>query len=378
MDIETFEWGSWRDGKDYKYYLPKQINQPWEWNHAGLNTLLEEASIKLGELNSFAKLVPNIDLFIQLHVTTEAVVSSRIEGTQTNIGEALLPEEDVAPERRHDWKEVQNYTKALNTAIASLQDLPISSRLIRQTHEILISDVRGKHKRPGQYRTSQNWIGGATIEDAIFIPPDHPHVHDLMGDLETFIHNSDLKVPDLVRIGMVHYQFETIHPFLDGNGRIGRLLITLYLVSRGIMNKPLLYLSKFFERHKGTYYDNLMRVREQNDMIQWLRYFLVGVRDTAIESADTLSAVLQLKNDLDAQIREQWGRRTRSALNLLEHLFTNPVVQIKDVQKVCNLSPRAAGNLVHSFDDAGILKEITGQSRNMRYVFKPYLDKFKK
>jgi Fic family protein len=143
------------------------------------------------------------------------------------------------------------------------------------------------------------------------------------------------------------------------------------------MNKPLLYLSKFFERHKGTYYDNLMRVREQNDMIHWLRHFLVGVRDTAIESADTLSAMLQLKNDLDAQIGEQWGRRTRSALNLLQHLFTNPVVKIKDVQKVCNLSPRAAGNLVHSFDDAGILKEITGQSRNMRYVFKSYLDKFK-
>jgi len=377
MNVETFDWGSWRESNGYKYYLPNKINHPWKWNHSDINTLLEEASMKLGELNSFARLVPNIDLFIQLHVTTEAVVSSRIEGTRTNIDEALLPEEDVAPERREDWNEVRNYTEALNTAIESLKDLPISSRLIRQTHKTLLSRVRGEHKLPGEYRTSQNWIGGATIKDAVFIPPDHPHINDLMNDLEKFIHNEEINVPDLVKIGMVHYQFETIHPFLDGNGRIGRLLITLYLVSRSIMDKPLLYLSKFFERHKGTYYDNLMRVRENNDMIHWLRYFLIGVRDTAIEAADTLGAVLQLKNDIDARIRDQWGRRTHSALNLLEHLFRSPVVRIKDVQKVCNLSARAAGNLVQSFEEAGFLQEITGQSRNRMYLFGPYLDKFR-
>lgn len=377
MNIETFEWGSWREGNGYKYYLPEKINHSWKWENSDINTLLEEASMKLGELNSYARLVPNIDLFIQLHVTTEAVISSRIEGTQTNIDEALLPEEDVAPERRQDWQEVRNYTEALNTAIQSLGRLPISSRLIRQTHETLLSGVRGEHKLPGEFRTSQNWIGGATIKDAVFIPPDHPHVNNLMGDLENFIHNENIHVPDLIKIGMVHYQFETIHPFLDGNGRIGRLLITLYLVSRGIMDKPLLYLSKFFERHKGVYYDNLMRVREKNDMIHWLRYFLIGVRDTAVESADTLGAVLQLKNDIDAKVRNQWGRRTRSALNLLEHLFVHPVVQIKDVQKVCNLSARAAGNLVQSFEESDFLHEVTGQSRNRIYLFSSYLDKFK-
>ncbi|REL24832.1 Fic family protein [Rhodohalobacter sp. SW132] len=377
MDIETFKWGSWRQGNEYKYYLPEKINQPWKWDNSDINILLEEASMKLGELNSYARLVPNIDLFIQLHVTTEAVISSRIEGTQTNIDEALLPEEDVAPERRQDWQEVRNYTEALNTAIKSLESIPISSRLIRQTHGTLLSGVRGEHKLPGDFRASQNWIGGATLKDAVFIPPDHPHINNLMSDLEKFIHNEKIHVPDLIKIGMVHYQFETIHPFLDGNGRIGRLLITLYLVSRGIMDKPLLYLSKFFERHKGVYYDNLMRVRENNDMIHWLRYFLIGVRDTAIEAADTLGAVLQLKNDIEAKIRDQWGRRTRSALNLLEHLFVNPVVQIKDVQKVCGLSAKAAGNLVQSFEDAGFLNEVTGQSRNRMYLFSPYLDKFK-
>ena len=377
MDIEAFVWGGRREGNGYRYYLPEKINHQWRWENSDVNTLLEEASRKLGELNSYARLVPNIDLFIQLHVTTEAVVSSRIEGTQTNIDEALLSEEDVAPERRQDWQEVRNYTEALNTAIESLERMPISSRLIRQTHGTLLSGVRGEHKLPGEYRTSQNWIGGATIKDAVFIPPDHPHVHDLMSDLENFIHNEEIHVPDLIKIGMVHYQFETIHPFLDGNGRIGRLLITLYLVSQRIMDKPLLYLSKFFERHKGVYYDNLMRVRENNDMVHWLRYFLIGVRDTAVEAAETLGAVLQLKNDMEAKIRNEWGRRTRSALNLLEYLFESPVVQIKDVQKVCNLSAKAAGKLVQSFEDAGFLHEVTGQSRNRKYLFSPYLDKFK-
>jgi len=377
MDVKSFSWGKWREGDGYRYYLPKKINLAWTWDHAGLNTLLEEASIKLGELNSFARLVPNIDLFIQLHVTNEAVLSSRIEGTRTNIDEAYLPEEDIAPERRQDWKEVRNYTDALNNAIDSLKELPISSRLIRQTHQILLSEVRGEHKNPGEYRTSQNWIGGATIKDAIFIPPDHQHVHDLMSDLEMFIHNETIQVPDIIRIGIVHYQFETIHPFLDGNGRIGRLLITLYLISRGMVDKPLLYLSKFFERHKGTYYDNLMRVREKNDMIHWLQFFLVGVRNTSIEAANTLSAVLTLKGDLETRIRKEWGRRTHSALTLLEYLFKHPAIDIKTGQNVCDLSAKAAGDLVQSFENAGILHEVTKQSRNRIYLFSPYLDKFR-
>ncbi|HKJ67588.1 MAG TPA: Fic family protein [bacterium] len=377
MNIETFTWGIWREGEQYEYYLPEKINHPWKWEHAGLSALLEEASLKLGELNSFARLVPNIDLFIQLHVTTEAVISSRIEGTRTNIDEALLPEDAVAPERRQDWIEVRNYREALNTAIALLDELPISSRLIKRTHEILLSGVRGEHRNPGEYRTSQNWIGGATIQDAVFIPPAHIYVHDLMGDLENFLHNEDIDLPDLIRIGMVHDQFEAIHPFLDGNGRIGRLLITLYLVSRKILNQPLLYLSRFFEQHKGTYYDNLMRVRRDNDMIGWLRYFLIGIRDTAVQAADTLSGVLQLKEDLESRLRQEWGRRTHSGLKLLEHLFRYPVVDIKTVQGVCDLSARAAGNLVRSFEEAGILQEITGQYRNRKYLFESYLNRFR-
>lgn len=377
MNLEGYNWGEHREGRSYEYFLPSSINESWVWEDSDINTLLEEASIKLGELNAFARLVPNIDLFILLHVTTEAVVSSRIEGTQTNIEEALLDEKDISLERRDDWNEVKNYTKALNTAIEKLKELPISTRLICNTHELLMHGVRGELKQPGEFRNSQNWIGGASISDAIFVPPDHPYIDSLMSDLEEFVHNEQIKVPDLIRIGMIHYQFETIHPFLDGNGRIGRLLITLYLVSKGILDRPLLYLSKFFEKNKGNYYDNLMRVREKNDMIHWLKFFLVGVRDTAIEASETLSSILLLKNRLDQQIRNDWGRRVDSASKLLDYLFKQPLVDISKVQEVCDLSPKAAGDLVRSFEDAGILKEWTGQSRNRSFEFTEYLKKFR-
>src|SRR5690606_14174745 len=218
--------GHYEKNAGYNYFAPELINKQWKWSDAGLNTLLEKASIRLGELNSFARLVPNIDLFIQLHVTKEAVVSSRIEGTRTNINEALLPEQEISPERKSDWSEVKNYTRALNTAIERMSELPLSSKLLRETHKILLEGVRGEHKLPGEFRSSQNWIGGNSLADALFIPPMHAYVNDMMGDLENFLYNKDIQVPALIRIGIAHYQFETIHPFLDGNGRIGRLLIT--------------------------------------------------------------------------------------------------------------------------------------------------------
>ncbi|TVQ69607.1 MAG: Fic family protein, partial [Balneolaceae bacterium] len=240
IKLETFQAGRTEKGAGYSYFVPEKINKQWIWQDPVLNKLLEKAAVKLGELNSYARFVPNIDLFIQLHVTKEAVVSSRIEGTQTSMDEALLPEEEILPEKRSDWREVRNYTMAMREAITELQTLPISSRLLRNAHRNLLANVRGEHKRPGEFRTSQNWIGGAGLSDAAFIPPHHHYVNELMGDLEAFLHNEDIDVPELIRIGLAHYQFETIHPFLDGNGRIGRLLITLYLVSEGILEKPLL------------------------------------------------------------------------------------------------------------------------------------------
>ena len=250
MDIKDFKAGTYRKGYEYRYFVPERINHVFVWTDEGINELLERASLKLGELNSFSRLVPDTDMFIRMHIFKEAVESSRIEGAQTTVEEALIGEEDIAPERRDDWREVNNYVAAMNSAINELTNLPLSNRLIRNAHNVILASARGEHKSPGEFRTSQNWIGGASPSDAVFIPPVHAEVPDLMADLEKFLHNDEFKVPHLVRIAIAHYQFETIHPFLDGNGRIGRLLITLYLVSSGVLDKPLLYLSDYFERHR--------------------------------------------------------------------------------------------------------------------------------
>lgn len=212
----------------------------------GLLQLLGQADRELGRLDMYSEYIPNIDLFIRMHVLKEATQSSKIEGTQTNMEEALLEKEDVAIERRDDWDEVHNYVAAMNQAVDRLQTLPFSARLIRETHKTLMQGVRGKHKEPGEFRHSQNWIGGASINDAVFVPPIHETVGELIADIEKFVHNEQEYFPELLKAALVHYQFETIHPFLDGNGRVGRLLITLYLVTQGILKQPVLYLSDFF------------------------------------------------------------------------------------------------------------------------------------
>lgn len=365
-----------KDPTGYSYFMPSLINQQWKWEEQSINTLLEKAAIKLGELNSYSKLVPNIDLLIQLHVTKEAVVSSRIEGTKTQIEEALMDENEISPEGKDDWQEVNNYIKALNQAITELETLPISSRLIKKTHQILLDNARGENKQPGEYRRSQNWIGGNTLADAVFIPPHQKNVDELMGDLEKFLHNEDIKVPALIKIGIAHYQFETIHPFLDGNGRIGRLLITLFLVDQKIQNKPLLYLSAFFEKNKSLYYDNLTFVRTKSDMTQWLKYFLVGVAETAEDATQTLSDILELKTKLEISITTTFGKRSNNALLLLQFLFTKPIVHVNQVKEVTRSSYKSANDLVSDFVKVGILKEMTGQNRNRIFGFDQYLKMF--
>ena len=376
ITIEKFTAGTYESGYDYRYFVPTTINRQWQWSDGTLNELLERASIKLGELNSFARLVPNIDLFLYLHIKKEAVVSSRIEGTQTTMNEALLPESEISPEKRDDWQEVQNYTNALNEAIKEMERLPLSSRLLRKTHEILMQGVRGENKMPGEFRTSQNWIGGASLSDAAFIPPAHTHVPELMSDLEKFLHNGSVHVPALIRIGLAHYQFETIHPFLDGNGRIGRLLITLYLVNEKILEKPLLYLSTFFERDKSLYYDNLTHVRERNDLLTWLKYFLVGVEQTATHAVDTLTNIMKLKAEIEQEIPKMLGKRASTALVLLDELFHDPVVTKSEVQDLCKLSKKAASDLVNIFVERAYLREITGNIRNQVFLFDPYVRLF--
>jgi Fic family protein len=236
--------------------------------------------------------------------------------------------------------------------------------------------VRGEHKLPGEYRTSQNWIGGLSLADAAFIPPHHELVPELMSDLENFLHNEEIHLPSLIKIAIAHYQFETIHPFLDGNGRIGRLLITLYLVDLKIIEKPLLYLSTFFERDKGLYYDNLTRVRTHNDMLHWLKYFLVGVEQTATQAVNTLQEVLLLKQQAELQIQKGFGRRANTGLQLLNTLLQNPLITVDDAAKATRLSYKAANDLVEQMVKGGILKETTGQGRNRIFVFDNYLNAF--
>lgn len=378
IQLEQYLSGNYRKGDHYQYFMPSTVNESWQWQHPEINGLLEKAAIRLGELNSFSRFVPNIDLFIQLHVTKEAVVSSRIEGTQTNMNEALLPESEINPEKRNDWKEVNNYMRALNKAIEQLNHLPLSGRLLKNAHLILLDDVRGEHKMPGEFRSSQNWIGGLSLADAVFIPPHNEQVPELMSDLEHFLHNEEIQLPELVKIAIAHYQFETIHPFLDGNGRIGRLMITLYLVSKKFMEKPLLYLSSFFEKDKGLYYDNLTRVRTNNDMIQWIKYFLVGVEQTSTEAVNTLQQVLHLKQETENRIQGTFGRRIPAALLLLNALLKNPVITVVETAKVTSLSYKAANDLVEQMRLTGILKETTGQSRNRIFVFEDYLNAFMK
>ena len=374
--LSTFDQGKKEESYEYSYFLPTMINQEWDIDDQEITLLLEKAAVKLGELNAYARFVPNMEMFIKLHVTKEAVVSSKIEGTQTNMNEAFLPKEEIDTPRQHDWQEVKNYIDAMSFATEQMESLPLSSRLIRNTHKVLLQGVRGERKLPGEYRTSQNWIGGASLSDAVFIPPHHTHIDDLISDLEHFLHNQSIKVPSLIRIGIAHYQFETIHPFLDGNGRIGRLMITLFLVSEGILEKPLLYLSNFFEQSRYQYYDNLTNVRTRGDMIQWLKYFLTGIETTAVEAVNKLTSVLDLKSRTEIIITEAFGRRSKSGHTLLMALWEQPIVKVEDVKSICSLSFKAANDLVALMVDQNILNEMTGQSRNRLFIFNEYLGIF--
>jgi len=359
----------------YQAYQPNTVNLQWNWDNPKINTLLETASRALAELNAYSLIVPDVDLFIYMHVLKEASQSSKIEGTQTHIDDAILDESQVDPEKRDDWNEVQNYVQAMTEAITELDHVPLSVRLLKQTHAILMQGVRGEHKAPGDFRTSQNWIGGTSLSNAVFIPPHHDSVRELMGDLEKFWHNQAVNVPDLIRIAVSHYQFETIHPFLDGNGRIGRLLITLYLINRGLLDKPSLYLSDYLERNRAQYYDSLTQVRLSNDMTQWVIFFLQAILETAESSKKTFKKIMSMRNGLEAKM-VTLGRRAENARKLLLYLYTKPIVNSAAVSRLLGITPRAANGLIAEFIKLKILKETTGYQRNRQFLFRDYISLF--
>ena len=377
MNIKDFKSGTLRQEYQYKSFLPEFINHTFTWDDPQINTMLENATRALGELNAFTMIVPNVDMFIQMHITKEANTSSKIEGTKTEMDEVLIAKEQIDPEKRDDWQEVRNYIDAMNSAIKELETLPISNRLIKNIHEILLNSVRGEAKQPGEFRKSQNWIGGASLATAYFIPPHQNEVNELMSDLEKFLHNEEIFVPHLIKIAIAHYQFETIHPFLDGNGRIGRLMITLYLVSNGLLKKPSLYLSDFIERNKSAYYEALTRVRTNNDLTHWIKFFLEAVIVTANSGVKTFQGILSLKQEMDT-LAVGFGKKAHNASKLIEFLYQRPIISISEIIEPLEISKPTANTLVKEFEAKGILKEITGYERNKLFVFDRYLTIYSK
>lgn len=377
MKLEKFVSGTYTTQNGYKAFLPTKINQQWDWEKTEINMLLEKASVELGGLNSFSDLIPNVDVYIKMHIHAEANKSSKIEGTKTSIEEDLLNIEDVAPEKRDDYTEVQNYIKALNYGIDRITkaDFPLSSRLIREIHTELLQGVRGKTKTPGEFRRSQNWIGGTRPDNAAYVPPHIDNLDELLSDFEKFIHNEDIKIPHLIKIALLHYQFETIHPFLDGNGRIGRLLIPLYLLDKKVLDKPCFYISDYLERHRDAYYEALDRVRLKGDIVHWVEFFLEAIIETAKNAKNKFKQVVVLVEEYRKQCFDFSGK-TANIQAVLETFYDTPYQYGKDCHEKTGISQATVDKILKQMKDAGMLKEITGQTRNRVFVLQRYIDIF--
>lgn len=375
--MNTFEAGKWLKQKGYRSFEPSPINRPWRIDEPRVLEALSRADRQLGRLDMFSEYVPNLDFFVRMHVAKEATESSRIEDTQTEMEEVLLPEEEIGEERRDDWREVNNYITAMNASTAALHNLPFSNRLLREAHAILMSGVRGEHRTPGEFRRSQNWIGGSNPGNARFVPPIHENVPELMGDLELFAHNTELHLPPLLKVAVMHYQFETIHPFLDGNGRIGRLMVPLYLVAQGILKQPVLYLSDYLERNRDEYYERLNRVRQENAIDEWLHFFLDGLSETAEQGVRTFSEILQFKSRWETEI-SGWKPHATSGRALFEFLFTHVWVNAQDVAAAAEVSQPTAYKLIDRFVENGLLLETTGAKRSRLFLFEPYVKLYRR
>lgn len=340
-----------------------------------LRQALDDALVALGRLDSVATLLPDTRLFLYTYVRKEAVLSSQIEGTQSSLSDLLLFELDEAPGvPMDDVREVSNYVAALEVGLQRIRDgLPISSRLIREMHGALLRDGRGASKQPGEFRRTQNWIGGRTPADAVFVPPPWPRIADCIADLERFVHNQPHPTPTLVKAALAHVQFETIHPFLDGNGRIGRLLITLLLTSEGVLSEPLLYLSLYFKRNRQRYYELLDKVRREGDWEEWLEFFADAVRTTAMGAVDTARQLGALFK-ADRERIQALGREAGSALQVHEVMQARPLRNVSGLQKVTRRSPPTILKALDILGNLGIVREVTGRRRNRVFEYRRYME----
>ena len=374
MKLEEFKSGNYTQEYEYKAFLPNSINSNWIWEDSEINILLDEANRKLGEINAFSYLIPNIDMFIKMHIVKEANTSSKIEGTKTKIDEAVMKEEQLSPEKRDDWLEVHQYIESMNSAIMMLEKLPLSNRLIRETHKILLKTGRGENKTPGEFRKSQNWIGGNNLSDAKFIPPHNRYLNDLMGDLEKFINDKKDNVPHLIKLALLHYQFETIHPFLDGNGRVGRLLITLYLIDNEILTKPVLYLSDYLEKNREKYYQYLTNARN-NNIVQWIKFFLKGIITTSENTKLTFIKIIELQKEM-IEKSHTFGSRSEKIIKIINIFYENPILSVKELVKITGIPDKTMRSLINIMIEKDIIKEMTGYGRNKLFVFDKYLKLF--
>lgn len=343
-----------------------------------LQALLSQADHALGRLDGAVLTLPNPDLFVFMYVRKEAVLSSQIEGTQSSLQDLLAAEAALLdPDTPRDVGEVANYVRAMQHGLGRLKELPVSIRLIREIHAELMRGVRGGWLTPGELRTSQNWIGPAacTLAEATFVPPPPHEAVQALGELEGFLH-ADSTLPPLIQVGLAHAQFETIHPFLDGNGRIGRLLITFLLTERDLLSRPVLYLSHYFKRHRAAYYDRLQAVRDSGAWEDWLAFFLRGVTEVSGEAAATAHAILEMREEFRSRITEELGRAAGNGHRIMDRLFDHPIVTVATVRDWLELTPAGANNLVRRLEEIGLLREITGYARNRRFRFDPYLRLF--
>jgi len=353
----------------YKAFIPTPLppDPPIAWDE-GLQQSLSRADMALGRLAGIATILPNPDLFVAMYVRKEAVLSSQIEGTRATLLDIF--DYETTGEMAKDVDEVVNYVRAMNRGLERLRTLPLSLRLIREIHEELLKGVRGEHRTPGEFRTSQNWIGppGSTINNALFIPPPPHEMSAAMGDLERFIHKGD-NLPALVKNALIHAQFETIHPFLDGNGRVGRLLIAFILTHDDILKRPLLYLSYYFRRNRQEYYDRLNNIRNKGDWEGWLKFFLTGVYEVSKQAAETAQKIIALQERDRARVFH-----SPNGLKLVDHLFLNPLVTIHEIRRLTGISHATAGRLTKQLIELGILDEITGYARNQKFLYKEYFN----